>query len=63
VIPKTCCALPACWLGVRPSWTRNRAFIIAEVTGTCCETLQDYDDAGRAMRRWFALTVEPGARH
>jgi hypothetical protein len=41
----------------------ERAFIIAELTGTCCETLQGYDDAGRAVRRWFALAEEGGARH
>jgi hypothetical protein len=41
----------------------ERAFIVAELTGTCCETLQDYDDAARAIRRWFATTAEPGARH
>ena len=41
----------------------ERAFIIAELTGTCCETLQDYDDAARAIKRWFALMAEPGARH
>jgi hypothetical protein len=41
----------------------ERAFIVAELTGTCCETLQDYDDAGRAVRRWFATMMEPGARH
>jgi hypothetical protein len=41
----------------------ERAFIIGEVTGVCCETLQDYDDAGRAVRRWFALMEEDGARH
>ena len=41
----------------------ERAFIVAELTGTCCETLQDYDDAARAIKRWFALMAEPGARH
>jgi hypothetical protein len=41
----------------------ERAFTIAELTGTCCETLHVYDDAGCAVRRWFALTMEPGARH
>ena len=35
---------------------------IAALTGTDCE-LVDYDDAGRAIRRWFALVAEPGARH
>jgi|KBSSwiStaDraftv2_1062776.scaffolds.fasta_scaffold61051_5 hypothetical protein len=25
--------------------------------------LEDYDDAGRAVRRWFATMAEPGARH
>jgi hypothetical protein len=41
----------------------ERAFIVAELTGTCLEVLQDYDDAGRAVRRWFAQMQEPGARH
>jgi hypothetical protein len=35
---------------------------IAELTGCSC-ALQDYDDAGRAVRRWFAVMGEPGARH
>jgi hypothetical protein len=33
---------------------------IADLTTAICE---DYDDAGRAVRRWFALMGEPGARH
>jgi hypothetical protein len=41
----------------------TRAFIVAGLTGECCELLVDYDDAGRAVRRWFALMAEPGARH
>lgn len=41
----------------------ERAFTIADLTGTCSEALQVYHDAGRAVRRWFALTMEPGARH
>jgi hypothetical protein len=41
---------------------QERAFIIVELTGAICE-LADYDDAGRAVRRWFALMGEPGARH
>ncbi len=40
----------------------ERAETIAELTGTTCE-LADYDDAGRAVRRWFAQTREPGPRH
>jgi hypothetical protein len=35
---------------------------IGELTGCVCQ-LQDYDDAGRAVRRWFAVMAEPGARH
>ena len=35
---------------------------IAELTGTSHEIV-DYDDAGRAIRRWFAAMWEPGARH
>ena len=35
---------------------------IANLTGTTDE-LEDYDDAGRAIRRWFAMTEEEGARH
>jgi hypothetical protein len=35
---------------------------IAELTGCRC-VLEDYDDAGRAVRRWFATMAEPGARH
>ena len=34
----------------------------AALTG-CTWVLEDYDDAGRAVRRWFALMGEPGARH
>jgi hypothetical protein len=40
----------------------QHAKAIAELTGTDCE-LVDYDDAGRAVRRWFALMDEDGARH
>jgi hypothetical protein len=35
---------------------------IAELTGCGCE-LMDYDDAGRAVRRWFALMEEDAPRH
>ena len=38
------------------------ALVIAALTGCSCE-LADYDDAGRAVRRWFALMEEDGARH
>jgi hypothetical protein len=38
------------------------AWVIQKVTGADCE-LMDYDDAGRAVRSWFALMGEPGARH
>jgi hypothetical protein len=41
----------------------KRAFAIAELTGSQDKQLVDYDDAGRAVRRWFALMAEPGARH
>jgi hypothetical protein len=41
----------------------KRAFTVARLTGECDELLVDYDDAGRAVRRWFALMGEPGARH
>jgi hypothetical protein len=40
----------------------ERAGTIALLTGCTC-TLEDYDDAGRAVRRWFALKGEPGVRH
>jgi hypothetical protein len=40
----------------------EHAKAIAEITGWTC-VLEDYDDAGRAVRRWFALMAEPGARH
>jgi len=38
------------------------ALVVAELTGCDCE-LADYDDAGRAVRRWFAIMDEDGARH
>jgi len=41
---------------------QEHAEAIAELTGTTCE-LADYDDAGRAVRLWFAIMAEPGARH
>jgi hypothetical protein len=41
----------------------KRAFVVAELTGACDELLVDYDDAGRAVRRWFATMWEPGVRH
>jgi hypothetical protein len=40
----------------------EHAEAIADLTGCRCE-LVDYDDAGRAVRRWFAQMAEPGARH
>jgi hypothetical protein len=40
----------------------EHAEAIAELTGCTC-VLVDYDDAGRAVRRWFALMEEDGARH
>ena len=39
------------------------AEVVTDLTGTSGDELVDYDDAGRAVRRWFALTWEPGARH
>jgi hypothetical protein len=39
----------------------ERALVIAALTGCSCE-LADYD-AGRAVRRWFALMEVDGARH
>ena len=33
------------------------AEIIGQLTGTTCE-LADYDDAARAVRRWFAMMDE-----
>jgi hypothetical protein len=40
----------------------ERAATIAALTGWRGE-LADYDDAGRAVRRWFGVRAEPGARH
>jgi hypothetical protein len=40
----------------------ERAATIAKLTDTAHE-LVDYDDAGRAIRRWFAAMWEPGPRH
>lgn len=39
-----------------------RADAITELTG-CGWEIKDYDDAGRAVRRWFTTMWEPGARH
>jgi hypothetical protein len=41
----------------------KRAFTLAELTGARDKLLVDYDDAARAIRHWFAHTLEPGARH
>jgi hypothetical protein len=49
-------------LGCRIPLGPKHAKAIAELTGTDCE-LVDYDDAGRAVRRWFAMMEEGGARH
>jgi len=49
-------------LGSRIPLGPQHAKAIAELTGCGC-TLQDYDDAGRAVRRWFAIMAESGARH
>ena len=40
----------------------EKADAIADLTGSTYE-LVDYDDAGRAIRRWFAAMWEPGPRH
>jgi hypothetical protein len=40
----------------------EKAEAIAALTG-CTYVLADYDDAARAIRRWFATMAEPGARH
>jgi hypothetical protein len=40
----------------------EHAAAITELTGCPCGLL-DYDDAGRAVRHWFAVMGEPGARH
>jgi hypothetical protein len=40
----------------------EKAEAIAALTG-CTDVLADYDDAARAVRRWFATMAEPGARH
>ena len=37
------------------------AELVADLTGTSYDVLADYDDAGRAIRRWFATMWEPGA--
>jgi hypothetical protein len=41
---------------------REHAEAVAELTG-CNHVLQDYDDAGRAVRLWFSVMGEPGVRH
>jgi hypothetical protein len=38
----------------------EHAEAIAELTG-CPNALVDYEDAGRAVRRWLALMGGPGA--
>ena len=48
-------------LGSGTPLDEDRAETLAALTG--CSCLLDYDDAGRAVRRWFALMAEPGARH
>jgi hypothetical protein len=40
----------------------EKAGVIALLTGCTC-VLANYDDAGRAIRRWFAMMGEPDARH
>jgi hypothetical protein len=40
----------------------EKAEAIAALTG-CPYVLEDYGDAARAVRRWFATMAEPGARH
>ena len=34
-----------------------------DLSGTSCDELLDCDDAGRAVRRWFATCWELGPRH
>jgi hypothetical protein len=48
--------------GSRIPLDAEHALVVAELTGWTAELL-DYDDAGRAVRRWFALMDEDGARH
>jgi hypothetical protein len=46
-------------LGCRIPLDPEHALVVAELTGAADE-LVDYDDAGRAVRRWFAAMAEPG---
>ena len=41
---------------------QEKVDIIALITACPC-AIEDYDDAARAVRRWFAQMEEPGARH
>jgi hypothetical protein len=45
---------PALVMGSTVPLDEDRAEALAALTGCACE-LADYDDAGRAVRRWFAL--------
>ena len=49
-------------IGTRIPLGPQHAKGIADLTGRGCK-LVDYDDAGRAVRGWFATMQEPGARH
>jgi hypothetical protein len=43
--------------------TREHADIVCGLTGTFDILIETYGDAAHAIRRWFALMGEPGARH
>lgn len=49
-------------IGSTGAFAPEHAEAIAALAGCRCE-VQDYDDAARAVRRWFALTGEAGTRH
>jgi hypothetical protein len=49
-------------IGSTVPFDAEHALVVQELTGCACE-LVDYDDAGRAVRRWFALMDEDSARH
>jgi hypothetical protein len=59
--PRICCAPPeTCWAPI--TMGAERAEALGELTG-CTDVFGDYDDAGCAVCRWFALAADPGARH
>jgi hypothetical protein len=43
--------------------TREYADIVCGLTGTFDILIETYGDAAHAIRRWFAVMGEPGARH